>query len=545
MINTDQSLTSKLLILFFLSYLVIIFLIFEDYGISWDEPYRKIYGEDIIKYYTSLFRDKSFLDKSINVKFGGLFDSLSALVNKFSPIGEYETRHLLNALVGFGGVLFVYFFTNHLTGQKAIGFLAALFIVFSPRYFGHSFNNPKDIPFAVFYLSSIFAISKSIPFWKTGDLPTKTIWFLGLSLGCSLSIRMPGFILIGYLLVTFAIYQGICLLRKESTFKKICLSSKKNILAPCLISLGMFLVFWPYSYLFVTSPEKILVLFNEIRNFSWGYSVLFEGSHYKLQDLPWYYLLKWFYITTPLVIIVGAIMFLVSIYFSTRLKLSADQNLLESREKLFSLALILGSIFIPFVYSFFNKSILYEGVRHFLFFLPFLAIMAAWGYWNLAQLGFHFIAKSNLADSKISKLKIVLFSTMCLSLYDPIRWTVVSHPHQYLYFSEIFGGASNAYKLYDMDYYGNSLRKAALWVNKRVEPVIHGQKIIWSTNANPDQIKYYLDPKKYIYNSKEFDIFFELERWKGSIHGGQIYKVSLNEIPLNYVLVPDPLPKVQ
>ena len=284
-------------------------------------------------------------------------------------------------------------------------------------------------------------------------------------------------------------------------FKKICLSSNKNILAPCLISLGMFLVFWPYSYLFVTSPEKILVLFNEIRNFSWGYSVLFEGSHYKLQDLPWYYLLKWFYITTPLVIIVGAIMFLVSIYFSTRLKLSSDQNLLESREKLFSLALILGSIFIPFVYSFFNKSILYEGVRHFLFFLPFLAIMAAWGYWNLAQLGFHFIAKSNLADSKISKFKIILFSTMCFSLYDPIRWTVVSHPHQYLYFSEIFGGASNAYKLYDMDYYGNSLREAALWVNKRVEPVIHGQKIIWSTNANPDQIKYYLDPKKYIYNS--------------------------------------------
>ena len=71
----------------------------------------------------------------------------AAFLNKVSPFGNYETRHLLNGLVGVVGIVGTWKLGRVLGGPRA-GFLAALFLALTPNYYGQMFNNPKDIPFA-------------------------------------------------------------------------------------------------------------------------------------------------------------------------------------------------------------------------------------------------------------------------------------------------------------------------------------------------------------------------------------------------------------
>ena len=79
--------------------------------------------------------------------YGAVFDSIAAALNTVSPFGTYETRHLLNALVGVVGLIGTWKLGRVLGGPRA-GFLAALFLALTPNYYGQMFNNPKDIPFA-------------------------------------------------------------------------------------------------------------------------------------------------------------------------------------------------------------------------------------------------------------------------------------------------------------------------------------------------------------------------------------------------------------
>src|SRR5262245_3845125 len=93
---------SCFLILF---YLFAILCTFLDYGISWDEYLQSSYGEYIIRWYTSLFRDQNVLTYKNLEYYGGFFDVVAQLTTRISPIGIYETRHFVNAMFGLLGVV--------------------------------------------------------------------------------------------------------------------------------------------------------------------------------------------------------------------------------------------------------------------------------------------------------------------------------------------------------------------------------------------------------------------------------------------------------
>ena len=74
-------------------------------------------------------------------------------------------------------------------------------MAFSPRFFGESMNNPKDITMAAGYMVSYLFILK---FLKQLPKPSlKTAIGLGLSIGMAMGIRIGGLLLIPY---TFLFY---------------------------------------------------------------------------------------------------------------------------------------------------------------------------------------------------------------------------------------------------------------------------------------------------------------------------------------------------
>ncbi len=78
----------------------LVILTFRDYGVTWDEPLHNWYGNLILDHYLSFFRDKDPLHWDDIYFYGAAFDMAAAAINRFSSLGTYETRHLLNGLVG-------------------------------------------------------------------------------------------------------------------------------------------------------------------------------------------------------------------------------------------------------------------------------------------------------------------------------------------------------------------------------------------------------------------------------------------------------------
>ena len=85
--------------------IVLVLSTFRDYGVTWDEDVHNWYGNFVLDYYLSLFGDKTALHWRDLYNYGAVFDMVAAALNRVSPIGVYETRHLLNGLVGILGLI--------------------------------------------------------------------------------------------------------------------------------------------------------------------------------------------------------------------------------------------------------------------------------------------------------------------------------------------------------------------------------------------------------------------------------------------------------
>src|ERR1700739_3605771 len=68
---------------------------FRDYGVTWDEDVHNWYGNFVLDYYLSFAAHKTALHWQDLYNYGAIFDTIAAVLNRMSPIGVYETRHLL------------------------------------------------------------------------------------------------------------------------------------------------------------------------------------------------------------------------------------------------------------------------------------------------------------------------------------------------------------------------------------------------------------------------------------------------------------------
>jgi asparagine N-glycosylation enzyme membrane subunit Stt3 len=159
---------------------VIIFGTVLDYGLTWDEKSQMRIGEAVLRYYRSYFHDGSMMHSGNLFLFGGFFDSLAHLAVEISPLGTYETRHVVNALFGCMGIVATYKLGTYLGGPPA-GFFSAVFLTLTPVYYGHLFNNPKDIPFAALNVLSLYYILRSYD--ALPHAPKHLVFVLGITIG--------------------------------------------------------------------------------------------------------------------------------------------------------------------------------------------------------------------------------------------------------------------------------------------------------------------------------------------------------------------------
>jgi glycosyltransferase involved in cell wall biosynthesis/tetratricopeptide (TPR) repeat protein len=437
-----------------------------DYGITADEEVQKVYGEHVLSYFESDGVTGDALTYKNLYLYGGMFDYYMAKLHRdvFPSWDVYEMRHMFNAIIGALLMLFTGLLARSVSQRWQVAFWSLVFIILSPRVFGHSMNNPKDIPFAFGYVLTLFFMMNFIR-----QLPKPSLQsFLGLILGLAITIniRVGGILLIPYL---FLFTGAAFVLNKElrPRLTQFGYLFKLGVGLGIVVLAGYFLglIYWPFAQEDIFGGPQLALA--EMSNFSTGIRMIWDGEHYWSDFLPWYYIIKWFAIATPAVILVGA-------------ALSVFPILKDRKNRLLLLLLLFTGVF-PVFYAILKGSSLYDGMRHFLFVCPILIIVSAYSIVYLMTF---------LENKMVPLIGSILVLIM---LYSPIRWMVVSHPNQYIYFNEFFGGIGNAYNYCETDYWMNSTKEACQWFIDNVPEVKEGKPVLVATQAYISVKHYFAD----------------------------------------------------
>ena len=113
-----------------------------------------------------------------------------------------------------------------------------------------------------------------------------------------------------------------------------------------------------------------------------------------------------------------------------------------------SLLLVLGATVFPPVYAVVKGSNLYDGMRHFLFIVPPMAVLAGVVLEHLWR------ATRRIRPGRAQAALAIVFGGACalVSAYH-LALLVRLHPVQSVYFNRASGGIPAAYENYDIDYY--------------------------------------------------------------------------------------------
>lgn len=443
----------SLFVVLLFALMVLIALTFPDYGLGWDEERHRTYGELAVRWYSSLFRDDSIFQHLNLYLYGAFFDLLSQLVSHLIPIGFYEGRHLLTAFFGFSAVVLVYLTAVNMAGYMS-GFFSTLFILATPAFYGHLFVNHKDIPFATLFLLSLYLMIRVGE--RTPRPGNSLLVILGLAIGLTMGIRVGGALLLGYLALSWT--AQLLWKRRLGLVSLDLRSAVRYLLIPLgltsLIAWLVMLLFWPWAQLSpILNPIKALLL--TARFTEWQGRVFFDGQFYDSDKIPPHYLPTWFAVSLPEFYFVAILLgcFLAASFV---LKLRGGSSDFSRAAKI---GLLVIAICAPIVAATLLRSVVYDGIRQFLFVLPLLAVLAGVSTASFLRSRHRGVLKVSMGG--------LLLGSVFLTTLDMLQL----HPYEYVYFNRLFGGSlTSAATRFETDYWGLSYKEGAEWLVRNYRP---------------------------------------------------------------------------
>ncbi len=405
---------------------------YRDYGITWDEPVQARYGEAVLAYFRAGFQGPGFLLDVDLRHYAPGFELLAAAAYSGSPEAKYEIRHLLLGLTALLGALAVIRIASRLGGVFT-AVTASLVLVLLPSFTGHAFNNSKDIPFATLFAWAVLALVRF-----TAE-PGRWRHALagGIALGAALAVRPGG---LPMLLGLFALAAGLSTLAGVDR-RALALRG----LAAWALAWGVMVAPWPWAH---QDPlrhplEAVATAFK----FPARFPVLFEGEVVMSDALPRRYLVETLVLTTPPTVLALALVGLAAAVVAQRRAPLAPETRL--------LTITAAWLFAPLLLSLVVRPNVYDGMRHVLFVLPALALLAGHGAAVLVAW-----ARPGWPRRAAGAL---LLAICALPLHAMLRL----HPYEMTYFNARAGGLARAGSRYETDYWLSSYKEAIEWVNLR------------------------------------------------------------------------------
>jgi 4-amino-4-deoxy-L-arabinose transferase-like glycosyltransferase len=444
---------------------------FLDYGLTGDEAVRQRYGRRLLRWYATLGADRDAV-KDVDIsRDGGLFEILAGLAAQVSPLDVYDTRHLVVVLFGL-----VAFFATHrlgkLLGGERAGFLALLILALTPPFYGHAFNNPKDVPFAALFAlaaAAVIAASESAP-----QLRWSRVLAAGVAVGLVAGERVAGLVLIGYALL---LWLAIALLRTRGTRKHLAdvAPFAVRFVGFAALAWGVMLAFWPWAQTGpLVHPLRALQTFSRF----WDCIVVYyDGRLVCSGGVSRFYLLRWMSLTLPGLYAVALTLTALGLAaaWRRRHRLTGPQR--TSLLRAAWIALVAG---VPVAFVTIMRTPLYDGLRHLLFVIPLLAV--------LCGVGVSAWLRTRTRRFETVAAVGVLALACLVTFVDMVRL----HPYQALYFNRLVaGGPAAGIADYEGDYWCLTYKQGAEWLLKRYAGASCTDKIRVAGHSILQQTAYY------------------------------------------------------
>jgi hypothetical protein len=412
---------------------------FRDYGLGWDDFTHAQYGDLLLSLYNSGFHDVRALSFVNLYLYGGGFDMAAALLAKVLPFDLFETRRLLGAAVGIAGLAVTWRIGRRIGGPVA-GLMALLLLAACPLYYGHMFINAKDAPFAAAMALFLLGLVRLLDQYPRPNPATLAI--VGLGFGLSIGSRiLAGFGVLEALaalalLVAIEVRNDGLRVAGGRIWHVLLLLIPSAVLAYAVMALV-----WPWGVANPLDPIKAIEIFSHFFEKPWR--ELFEGALIEPPDMPRRYVLVLLGTKLPeLFLLVGSFGVLGAL-------ITAFRRDRPPRIRAIHFAVVLAAI-LPIATTVITRPAMYNGIRHFVFVLPPLAVLgglaAAWLLQRAARVG-------RAAPALVAA---ILAAGIALPAIGMIRL----HPYEYVSFNHLAGGVAGAQPRFMLDYWGLAFKQA-------------------------------------------------------------------------------------
>jgi hypothetical protein len=413
---------------------------FRDYGLSWDDYAHSEYGDLLLAFYASGLRDQRALSWVNLYMYGGGFDLLAALAAKALPFTVFETRRLMGALVGILGLLVTWRIGRRIGGQPA-GFVAVVLLAACPLYYGHMFMNPKDSPFAVAMAILLLGLVRAFEQYPKVTITTGTL--VGVGFGLSFGSRIMG------AFGAVAAFAGLALvLAVETRTEGIRRAGMRggwfvlSLVPAMLLAYGVMALVWPWSVLDPRNPLRALEYFS--RFFEEPWEELFGGALISVPDMPRSYVPLLLGLKLP------EIFLLLGFGGAAGALIAAFRRDVAANRRAVLLVVALAAL-LPLAVTVALRPAMYNGIRHFLFVLPPLAVLGGIaGAWLTQAATRHFRFAPLLA-----------LAVLAAGIALPVLGMARLHPYEYTHFNWLAGGVQRAHDRYMLDYWGLAFKQAS------------------------------------------------------------------------------------
>ena len=457
MTEKNKKISKNITYFLFLIFFLIGLFTFRDYGMWTDEEFQRFSGLYWLNYvlnFTSLDELKNILalklDQIIDFTlpspeyysyYGVIFDLPAAFLELIfkieDPKNYFYFRHLLNFTLFFIGSIFFYKLLLNRFSNYSISLVGTLFFILSPRIYGSSFFNNKDIVFLSLITIALYFAFKAL------DKPNyKNLLIFSIFAALSTSHRILGILLP----VSFVTFYLLSLLSNNKN-----LNNLFSMIFFCVFYFIFLILFWPALW---SSPiENLVLAFKWFSSQILGVKMLFDGKYVYTNFLPYNYIFTWIFITTPILYTILFIIGYVQIFRRFFLKfLNIKDNTyyydlwrgVNEKKDLFILFNITGVI----SYLVLSDVILYNGWRHLYFINIFIIYIATYAFYRI---DLHLQLKSK---KKIHYYILIPF------LITIIYKMIIYHPFQNIYFNNYLNKISHLN--FEIDYDGISGKKFLL-----------------------------------------------------------------------------------
>jgi len=435
-----------------------------DYGLTVDEFNTDDYGPKALAWYTSGFKDRSHFE---TVEFslwyyGPWFHMLTAYVQSFDFADRVTVRHVMTFLVGLAGVAALLPIGRLAAGRWA-GLTAIALCLMTGYLYGNLFFAPIDVPFLAAMTWATLAIlvmtRDALPSWRA-------TFVTGALTGMAIASRTGGIITHAYLLGALMLCAAQFFADHGRLTPRYLAQIGSRYGTVVVVAWIVAIALWPW--LQIGNPfTQFRIALVHFANMPMVFEFSHWGERIMTDALPLTYIPAQLLARLP-----GAFLILLAVVFGYGVastivlaRKTAAKWRLDRDAGLRAAALTLGrargilvvcaAVVLPLGFLILQRATIYDGIRHVLFVIPMLAILAGVGLTAVLPLLRRApVAAAIAAGAYVGSIVVTLAAL---------------HPLEYVAMNALAGGTRGAYDKFELDYWSVAATEALRRLERRLD----------------------------------------------------------------------------